>query len=307
MAVNNEKVFSGLVYLPKGRADDTVIEGCIVLEGGAFRGVYGEGVLDALMEAGINMQTTIGTSAGALNGMNYVSGQIGRSARINLEYRHDSRYVGRQALIHNGGVVGFDFALQQDLEDNPFDMERFMDPRRRFIAVVTNIATGKAEYMEKGKVDNILKAIQASASMPIFSRAVEIDGQYYLDGGCADKIAFQWALDQGFKKIVVVKTQPDDYRKPPMSEKEKKAFNTVFRNHPQFCDVFAKSNDLYNEQCDEIARQHRRKNLFAIAPSEYIPVSRLEKDMEKLGRLYYLGYHDGRKIIPALKEYLEID
>lgn len=304
---NNEKVFSGLVYLPRGQASQNIIEGCIVLEGGAFRGVYGEGVLDALMEAGINMQTTVGTSAGALNGMNYVSGQIGRSARINLEYRHDSRYVGRQALLNNGGVVGFDFALNHDLEGDPFDMERFMDPKRRFIAVVTNVDTGKAEYMEKGEVEDILKAIQASASMPVFSRAVEINGHPYLDGGCADKIAFQWAIDQGFEKIIVVKTQPDEYRKPPMSENEKKAFNAVFRNHPEFCEVFDRSNDIYNAQCDEIARQHRRGRLFSIAPSEYIPVSRLEKDMEKLGRLYYLGYHDGRKAIPALKEYLGIE
>lgn len=305
--MSNDKVFSGLVYLPKGRANDQIIDGCIVLEGGAFRGVYGEGVLDALMEAGINMQTTIGTSAGALNGMNYVSGQIGRSARINLEYRHDPRYVGTRAILQNGGVVGFDFALQGKIEDDSFDMERFMDPKRRFIAVVTNIRTGKAEYMEKGEVEDILAAIQASASMPVFSRAVQIGEEYYLDGGCADKIAFQWALDQGFKKVVVIKTQPDEYRKPPMSENEKKAFNTVFHNHPEFCEVFAKSNDLYNRQCDEIARQHRRKNLFSIAPSRYIPVSRLEKDMEKLGELYYLGYHDGRKAIPALKAYLGIE
>ena len=89
-----KKVFSGIGNLPNGDASDIITEGCIVLEGGAFRGVYGEGVLDALMEADINFRCTIGVSAGALNGANYVSGQIGRSARINLRYRYDSRYVG---------------------------------------------------------------------------------------------------------------------------------------------------------------------------------------------------------------------
>lgn len=302
--MKNDKVFSGLALLPKGNASKELTEGCIVLEGGAFRGVYGEGVLDALMEAGINFQTTIGTSAGALNGMNYVSGQIGRAARINLEYRHDSRYVGTQAFLNNGGVVGFDFAFNE-LEDLPFNYERFMEPERRFIAVVTNIETGKAEYMEKGVCSDIIKACQASASMPVFSKAVEIDGQYYLDGGCADKVPYQWALDQGFKKIVVVKTRAADYQKPPMSEQEKKAFTAVFHNHPAFCDVYAKSDVAYNRQYAEIERQHRRKNLFCIAPSKTIEVSRLEKDMEKLGELYYLGYQDGRRILPELKEYLE--
>lgn len=304
--MSNDKVFSGLALLPKGRASSDIIDGCMVLEGGAFRGVYSEGVLDALMEAGINLQTTVGTSAGALNGLNYVSGQIGRSARMNLEYRHDSRYVGTRAYINNKGVVGFDFALE-NFKDYPFDEERFMDPSRRFIAVATNVKTGKAEYLEKGIVSNPIKAAQASASMPIFSSMVELDGNYYLDGGCADKIPFQWAIDQGFDKIVVVKTRPDDFRKGDMPESEKKAIRTVFRNYPEFCDAFIHSDENYNKQCDEIARQARRKNLFTIAPSKTIDVSRLEGNMEKLGELYYLGYHDGRKAIPELKKYLGID
>ena len=100
----NKKVFSGLSRLPKGLASDQLTEGCIVLEGGAFRGLYTSGVLDALMEAGINLSCTVGVSAGALNGMNYVSGQIGRSGRLNLTYRHDSRYVGLKAIRKNRGV-----------------------------------------------------------------------------------------------------------------------------------------------------------------------------------------------------------
>ncbi|OLU45121.1 patatin family protein [Dubosiella newyorkensis] len=305
--LNNNKVYSGLVYLPKRRASEKIIDGCLVLEGGAFRGLYTAGVLDALMEAGLNFQTTIGTSAGAMNGMNYVSGQIGRSARLNLEYRHDPRYVGSKALLQEGGVVGFNFAFTDFNEEDPFDEERFIDPSRRFVAVATNIETGQAEFLEKGEVEDIYKAVQASASMPVFSRAVQIGEHSYLDGGCANKIPFQWAIDQGFEHVVVIKTNPDFFRKPPMSDKEKKAFHTVFYNHPEFCESYARSNEAYNEQCDEIARLHRRKRLFSIAPSEHIEVSRLEKDIEKLGKLYYLGYHDGRKAIPALKEYLGIE
>lgn len=138
-----EKVYSGIDRLPKGEAADRLTEGCIVLEGGAFRGVYGEGVLDALMEADLNFRCTIGVSAGALNGATYVSGQIGRSARINLRYRHDSRYVGARALRNNHGVIGFDFAFETLERDDPFDRARFMEPNRRFIAVAANCKTGE--------------------------------------------------------------------------------------------------------------------------------------------------------------------
>ena len=103
------KVYTKLGQLPYGMARDKITEGCIVLEGGAFRGLYTAGVLDALMQAGINFRTTIGVSAGSMNGINYVAGQIGRSGRVNLKYRHDSRYVGVKALVTNKGVIGFDF------------------------------------------------------------------------------------------------------------------------------------------------------------------------------------------------------
>lgn len=108
----NNKRFSGISKLPNGNTSNKIVPGCIVLEGGAFRGLYTSGVLDALMQFEINMQCTVGTSAGALNGFNYVAGQIGRSARINLGYRHDSRYVGLEAFKNNKGIIGFDFLMK---------------------------------------------------------------------------------------------------------------------------------------------------------------------------------------------------
>ena len=121
----NKKIFSKIDKIPRGRATDKISKVCLVLEGGAFRGLYGEGVLDALMLAGINAECTIGVSAGAMNGMNYVSGQIGRAARVNLTYRHDSRYIGLKAIKNNGGMVGFDFVMNH-IEEEIFDEETFL-------------------------------------------------------------------------------------------------------------------------------------------------------------------------------------
>ena len=160
------KVFSGLDRLPKGLASEQLTEGCVVLEGGAFRGLYTSGVLDALMEAGINLSCTVGVSAGALNGMNYVSGQIGRSGRLNLTYRHDSRYVGLKAIRKNRGVIGFDFILKNVNKEDPLNEERFFRPDRRFIVVATDCITGRPRYFEKSEGETIFQAVRASASMP---------------------------------------------------------------------------------------------------------------------------------------------
>lgn len=298
------KVYSEVELLPSGEAPDTVTPGCLVLEGGAFRGIYTQGVLDALMKNGINFQTVIGVSAGALGGINYLAGNIGRSARMNLRYRHDPRYVGALALIKDHGVFGFDFAFN-DMTDDPLNTERFYDPRRRFVAVATNVETGKAEYFDRDTASDIFQAARASASMPYVSRPVTVDGAPYLDGGCSDKIPYRWAIDQGFEKIVVIKTQDRDFRKNPHPERSRRIAGRFYKNHPAFAEALAAADTDYNTQCDALEVLEDCGRVFVIAPSEPLKIHRLEKDMEKLGAVYYLGYQNGLEALPALRAYLE--
>lgn len=298
------QVYSGIETLPKGRASDNITEGCIVLEGGAFRGVYTSGVLDALMEEDINMRCTVGVSAGALNGVNYVSGQIGRSGRINLRYRHDSRYVGPKAIRRNKGIIGFDFVFGDMAKVPPLDKKRFMDKSRQFYAVVTDLKTGKAEYLEKNSGIPPLRAVRASASMPFVSKPVIINGRPYLDGGCSCKIPYQFAIDKGFEKIIVIKTRHGDFRKS-VSDRKLRAENVVYRNYPEFAKALINSNADYNRQCDELERLAAEGRIFLITPSENITVSRLEGDMEKLGHVYNMGYNDAKNELERLREYLE--
>lgn len=295
------KVYSKIDELPNGIASNELTEGCLVLEGGAFRGLYTSGVTDALMQNNINLSCTIGVSAGALNGLNYVSGNIGRSARINLRYRHDSRYVGIKAFEHNKGIIGFDFVLDHINSSNPMNTENFWNKDKRFIVSATNCNNGEPSYFEKGKCSNILKGIQASASMPYVSKMVMIDDVPYLDGGCSKAIPYEWALQNDYKKIIVVRTRPLDFRKA--DEMMMPAFH-VYKNYPMFANSLASSKIEYNRECDEIIKLTEEKRIFTIAPSCPITVSRVESDMEKLGDLYYLGYNDTLACLDDLKKYL---
>lgn len=303
---NKNTVFSGIAQIPGGMASDTVIQGCMVLEGGAFRGVYTSGVLDALMQEGINMQCTVGVSAGALNGVNYVSGQIGRSARTNLQYRHDKRYVGLGAVRNNGGLIGFDF-LFEDLEEiEPLNRTRLSDPSRRFVVVATSCLSGEPVYFETDNCSDIFQAVRASASLPYVSKMVMVDDKPYLDGGCSCKIPYQWALDNGFEKIIVIKTREDAYRKKTAEDSNHALSKTMYRNYPQFAAALARSDADYNAQCDALVQLEQEGRLLVISPSAPVEVSRMESDMEKLGQLYWLGYRDARAQMKRVKAYLEI-
>ncbi len=248
----------------------------------------------------------IGVSAGAMNGMNYQAGQIGRAARINLRYRHDPRFVGTRPLLREGGVIGFDFVMNDLQLEEPFDWERFRDPRREFYAVISDVTSGLPRYVSKKEPVDILKAVQASATMPFVSKPVTLDEVPYLDDGCTDKVPIEWALQHKFEKIIVVRTRPAGYRKGEDSQLQKDMIQRFYRSTPEFAQTLADSNARYDRQIEEIERLDRRGRILQIAPSQPVTISRLEGDMEKLGALYYLGYHDARAMMPKIKEYLGI-
>ena len=296
------KTYKELSKIPYGHADKSITPGCIVVEGGAFRGLYNQGVLDALMENNLNFACTIGTSAGALAGFNYAAGQIGRSARANLTYRHYTDYVGRGALAHAHSPIRMDFLFNDYNAIEPFDEKTFFSPQRRFVAVATDCTTGKTAYFEKGKCQDIFSAIKASASMPYISPMVMIDEVPYLDGACSCKIPYQWAIDQEYSKIVVIKTRETSYRK---TVKESKIALRYYRKYPELAHRLTTSDADYNAQCDEVEKLHSEGRIYRCAPSQPVTVRRVEKDMEKLGELYFLGYHDCLENIEGLKGYLE--
>lgn len=306
MSQKKGKVYSGIKDLPRGIASDSITPGCLVVEGGAFRGLYVEGVLDLLMEEDVNLACTIGVSAGATSGMHYVSGQIGRAARFNLIYRHDPRYVGRIALRDNQGIMGFDFFYNEFGAKHPFNYKRFNQPERRFIAVATSCLTGETLYFEKGKCSDIEKAIQASATMPYVSKPVMVDGIPCMDGGCTVKVPYRWALKQGFEKIVVIRSREPWHRRKENTPESRLA-KIVYRQYPEFAKQLATSPARANAECDELDRLQKEGRIFLIAPRLPVDIKRLEGDMEKLGELYYRGRGDAQKLLPDLKEYLGIE
>ena len=298
---HGRNVYKDLDIIPTGHARGQLTKGCLVVEGGAFRGMYNQGVMDFMMENGLNFECVIGVSAGAMAALNYASGQIGRSARCNLEFRHDSDYIGAQAMLHAHSPLNIDFAIRPNEKLGKLDETTFYDPQRRFIAVATDCDTGKTVYFEKGKCKDILSAIKASASMPYVSPMVDVDGQRCLDGGCSCHIPFKWAIEQGYENIVVIKTRERGYRKKESSKTYAERF---YKDNPEFAKKLMAMGTDYNKECDEIDRLEQEGRIFVIAPSEHVTVKRVESNMNKLGHLYWLGYNDAKNSLFALNKYL---
>ena len=291
---------------PLGTAGDKLTKGCIVLEGGAFRGTYTEGVLDALMLSDINLECVLGVSAGAMNGLNYVSGQIGRTIRVTLKYRHDSRYMGLKALKKDKGLFGFGFIFGELMDIEFFDKKRLMNSPMRFLAAATNCETGETEFFEKtGEVD-IYEAVKASSSLPLVSQPVNLNGIEYFDGGCSKKVPYEWAFENGYDKVVVVRTRHADFRKELNGHGVNRFLRRKYSKYPEFLNVLSKLDKTYNDDCDRMQKLHNEGKLFMISPSEPLDVSRFEGDLKVITKLYELGFNDTMNNIEKLKKYLGI-
>lgn len=296
-----KKIYQKIDALPSGRASDILTDGTLILEGGGWKGLYTLGVLDCMMQHDINLTSVAGVSAGALSAIGYVSGQIGWGARIDLTYRHDKNYCGTGALKRDKGITGFSYLFDEINRAMPVDETRLYDPSRQLAVTATNLLTGKGTYFEKGSCD-LFRAVQASATVPFVSRPVMIDGVPYLDGGCAEKIPLTWDKATNARKTVVIRTRELSYRR---DEKPSKLAKVMYRKYPHFVESFNAVNAKFNRDVEQLERDATEGKLFLIAPSKPVTVTRFDGDMDKLGDLYWLGYHDMTARLDELKAYLK--
>lgn len=274
----------------------------LVLEGGGMRGLYTAGVLDALLDAGIKVDGLVSVSAGALFGVNFLSGQRGRALRYNKRFIRDKNYISLLSWLKTGNMVNREMAYYKiPMELDIFDQEAFAQSGVPFYVTVTNLETGQAEYPKIDHVFDQMEYLRASSALPLISQIVEIDGKKYLDGGLTDSIPVDFAKSLGFDKLIVILTQPLDYRKKASSGR---LYRLFYKEYPKFVEVASKRYQHYNDTVEKIIRMEEAGEIYVIRPEQSLVVRRLERDPEKLEAVYTLGFQDSQKQLMELKYYL---
>ena len=276
----------------------------LLLEGGAMRCLYTAGVLDVFMENNIKIDGIVGVSAGALFGINYKSKQIGRLLRYNKKYAGNKECMGIYSFLTTGNIINEDFCFRRIVNElDPIDYETFKKSDVEFYAVVTNIETGKAEYIKINdlKDRNSLEVLRASGSMPFLSKPVLVNNKQYLDGGIADSIPIDKIMSMGFDKVIIVLTRPIDYKK----KKTNKTFPKIYyRKYPKFAEAINNRYKKYNEELEKVTELEKKGKILVIRPSKLVKIKRIEKDSDKLQEMYDLGRNDTLKLLNKIKDFL---
>lgn len=261
----------------------------LVLEGGGMRGVFTCGVLDNFMDRGIRFPYTIGVSAGACNGLSYMSEQRGRAKFSNIDLLERYRYIGFRHLLTKGSIMDFELLFEEfPTRIIPYDYERYARCEQRYEMVTTDCATGKACYFEeKSDPGRIIDIVRASSSLPYVCHIARVDGREMLDGGIADSLPIARARDLGYNNNVVVLTRNKGYRK---SDKPSFVPPFAYRKYPALRETLRNRNLEYNKQIALVEELEKRGEIVVIRPERPVEVGRMERDIKRLSALYDEGY-----------------
>lgn len=267
----------------------------LILEGGGMRGVFTCGVLDNFMERGIRFPYTVGVSAGACNGLSYMSEQKGRAKYSNIDLLDKYHYIGIKQLLFKGNIMDFDLLFHTFPEQIiPYDYEKYARCSEVYEMVTTDCRTGEACYYdEKHNPQRIIEIVKASSSLPFVCPISYVDGIPMLDGGIADSIPLLRARELGYDNNVVILTRNKGYRKPSKPTTVPFFF---YRKYPKLRQAIANRNALYNRQVDMIERLEEFGQITVIRPEKPIVVDRIERNTDKLLDLYNQGYEAASKI-----------
>ena len=269
-----------------------------------MRGMFTCGVIDVLLENNIRFDGAAGISAGAVFGCNFISKQIGRPIRYNKRYCKDPRYCSISSLLTTGDLYGADFCYRElpDVLD-PFDRETFSNSTTSFYVGATDLRTGKCVYhrcCDGGEKD--LLWMRASASMPLVSRPVSIDGSLFLDGGISDAVPYRYMEEIGYNHNLIILTQPKGYRKK--RSRMLPLIKMMLHKYPAVVKAMAERHNMYNHQLEEINERELKGTSIIIRPPEALGISRTENNPEKLERVYQSGRIEAERMLPSIKLFL---
>lgn len=268
----------------------------LVLEGGGMRGVFTSGVLDAFMKHEVYFGYIVAVSAGACNGLSYVSRQIRRARISNIDFLAKYKYIGLRHLVTQGNI--FDSKLlYADFPNTllPYDFDTYFSSKTTFEMVTTDCLTGQPCYLtEKTDRRRLLDIVKASSSMPYVSRMVYVDGVPMLDGGIVDSIPLRRSIERGHERNVVITTRNKGFR---TREQDRKPPFFVYKNYPRLRRALAHRCELYNRQLQMIDEMERDGSIEVIRPERPVDVKRMEKNVDRLERLYEEGFALGEQFL----------
>lgn len=270
----------------------------IVDVGGGLRDSFGAGIFDLCLDEGITFDICVGVSAGSANMASFLSGQRGRNYKFYTEYVFRKEYISFRNWVRYRNYVNTDYSygiLSNSDGECPLDYQALCANPAEYIIVATNALTGEAKYFDRSDMkQDSYDVIKASGTVPVINRPYYIDGVPYYDGGIADPIPFEYCLNAGCSKVVIILTRPKEFHRS--TDKDLWACRFLKRKFPIAARALAGRAERYNAQLDRASALEKQGKVLILAPDDIGQMKMLKKDLEAMETLYQKGYDAGKKV-----------
>ncbi|MCX9594054.1 patatin-like phospholipase family protein [Vibrio cholerae] len=257
----------------------------LVVEGGAMRGIFAAGVLDAFIaHHNYDFDFCVGVSAGSTNLIGYLNKQFGRSEKIIKQYATSDKFINFRRFLKGGHLCDVEWLWRESYRREPLNHQLFCP----LWVVTTNVITGQPHYHQMHGSDLCHSAIVASCAIPVVYRDYPLINDIPMtDGGIADSIPLEFAYQHGARDITVILSRPDGYRKRPI-------FFTgwlkkLTKEYPNLYKAIRKRHEKYNQTLSFMSSPPKDCKIRIISPPPFFPVKRFTYSKDKLE----LGYQQG--------------
>ncbi len=294
--------------MDRKKTENNIFDTALIFEGGGMRASYTAGVVNVLLENELYFDFVAGISAGASHSVNYLSRDEQRARRCFTEIVKSADFGGKSHMLRGNGYFNAHWIYEQTGLPGgvlPFDFDAFCQNPAKLRIGAVNRQSGELIYW-KGEdmhsLQDLMRKVRTSSTIPFFMPPIDIDGQVYVDGGLAGGIALDVAKQAGYEKFFIVRTRTRDYRKGPL--KHEKLLRWYFKKYPEMLKIMLKRHEKYNATLDEIERLEQQKKAYVFIPRN-MPVDSMERDYDKLTKCYEMGYRQAKDELPAWKAFLK--
>jgi predicted patatin/cPLA2 family phospholipase len=268
----------------------------LVLAGGGMRGAFTAGVLEELAKAQLPWRAVVGSSAGAINGAFFVSGQVELMKRVWLEYLPTRRFISKRRMLWGRPMMDVDDLVNDVIvRDYPLDVRAVTEGKIAFHLNATDIRSGEC-VVERPTAANLHPWLRATAAIPIaYHRTVTIDGRELADGSLSAPLPWDLASDGSDEEVVMVFTRVPETRQNRYPGWLEALFRWTMRR--ELSPLVNGYPDVYNREIERALAAEREGRLTLIHPVQDLGLTRASRDREAIVTSMAQGAEVGRAFV----------
>ncbi len=218
MQIQKDKILNNTLstlYEKSRKGKDAVAnrKTCLIVEGGAMRGVFSGGMMLALQKLKLanGFDNIYGVSAGALSAVYFASEQAHEGLHIYYNYINNNNFINPFRFLSTKPIISLSYLVDHIyINKVPLNTKKILEDPSRFRVLATSIRDRKSHIITDYRDESeILTGIKCSSNVPLLAgKPLQLRDHHYWDAAVTEPLPIEKAANDGCTDIFVLLTRP---------------------------------------------------------------------------------------------------